>query len=195
MQREEAILSSLKKLDYMSRSQIQRLHNLGGDRNARRVLDNLSSYLSCFRGDNGENIYHLNKEGRNRINCEVVRQKTAQAGHYLMRAGAYIHYGGGEDWKNEMNFKIEGVVNLITDSYFRYNGRRHFLEVDRLQHMAKNHEKITRYKKLHATGTLQEKLKYFPRIVWVTLTESRKAQLLEWCAGMDVIVHVWNDIE
>jgi hypothetical protein len=67
--------------------------------------------------------------------------------------------------------------------------------VDHLQHMAKNREKIERYKKLYQTGVFQQKMKYFPRLVWVTLTESRKKQLLEWCNGLDVVVHVWNEIK
>lgn len=186
---------SLKRLDYMSRSQLQRLHKLGGDRNARRVLDNLGPYLSSFRGETGENIYYLNKDGRDRVRCETVRQKTAQANHFLMRADAYIYYSGNDDWKNEMRFKVEEKgITLVADSYFRHNLRRHFLEVDHLQHMNKNHEKIEKYKRLHATGALQDKLKYFPRLVWVTLTESRRAQLLEWSAGLDTVVHVWKEI-
>lgn len=180
----------------MTRSQIQRLHGLSGDRNARRVLDNLKPYLSSFRGESGENIYCLSKEGRERVASDVVRSKTAQADHYLMRTDAYIYYRGGDDWKNEMKVKIEETgAYIIADSYFRYEMRRHFLEVDNQQHMNKNLEKINRYRKLKDTGALQEKLKYFPRLVWVTRTESRKAQLLEWCAGMDVVVHLWSDIQ
>ncbi|KRE70969.1 hypothetical protein ASL11_10815 [Paenibacillus sp. Soil750] len=194
MLREEAILLSLKKLDYLSRSQLQRLHDLSGDRNARKVLDNMKQYISSFRGENRENIYHLNKLGRERVGSEVIRQKMNQAGHYLMRAGAYIHYDGNEDWRNELKFSVPEVVTVIPDSYFRYNQKRHFLEVDHLQHMNKNREKIERYKKLHATGVLQKKIGYFPRLVWVTLTESRKQQLTEWAIGLDTVIHIWNEI-
>jgi hypothetical protein len=192
--REEAICLSLKKLDYLSRSQIQKLHGLGGDRNARRILDNMAPLISCFRGGTGENIYYLNKLGRERVGCVVIRQKTIQAGHYLMRNAVYIHYVGNEDWKNEVRFHVDGVVTPIPDAYFRYNQRRHFLEVDHLQHMNKNRDKIERYKKLYATGAVQQKLKYFPRLVWVTLTESRKRQLAEWCHGLDTVIHLWDEI-
>ncbi|MEV5028530.1 replication-relaxation family protein [Paenibacillus sp. LPE1-1-1.1] len=185
---------SLKKLDYLARNQLQRIHSLSGDRNARRILDNLKPYVSTFRGENGENIYYLSKSGRERVGCDVVRNKTNQAGHYLMRNDAFIYYAGNEDWKNEVKFTVEGVLTLIPDAYFRHNQRRHFLEVDHLQHQHKNREKIDKYRKLSETGVFQQKLKYFPRLVWVTLTESRKRQLLEWCAGLDVVVHVWKDI-
>lgn len=194
LHREETILSTLAKLDYLTRRQIQRLHGLGGDRNARRVMQNISPYVSVFRGTNGENIYYLNKSGRERVGCEVVRQKTTQAGHYIMRNDAFIHYAGNEDWRNELPFRVENVVTVIPDAYFRFNQRRHFLEVDHMQHMQKNREKIERYKKLHQTGALQKKINYFPQLVWVTLTESRKQQLAELCKGVDVVIHLWHEI-
>jgi hypothetical protein len=195
LQREEAILSSLKKLDYLTRSQIQRLHNLGGERNARRILNSINPYVSIFRGQNGEHIYYLNRAGRERVGCDVVRQKTIQAGHYLMRNDAFIHYAGHEDWKNEMKFSVPDVVTVIPDAYFRYQQRRHFLEVDHLQHMTKNRDKIERYRNLNDTGTLQKRIGYFPCLVWVTLTENRRQQLAELCRGMDVAIHLWDEIK
>lgn len=185
---------SLKKLDYLSRSQVQRMHDLGGERNARRVLCALKPYIASFRSETGENIYYLSKAGRERVQGDVARQKTIQAGHYLMRNDVFLHYLGNEDWKNEIRFHVEGVVTVIADAYFRFQQRRHFLEVDHLQHMSKNREKIERYKKLYSTGVFQNKMKYFPRLVWVTLTETRRKQILEWCRGMDVVVHLWDEI-
>lgn len=193
LQREEAILSSLKKLDYLSRSQLQKLHDLGGDRNARRVLCNMSEFASSFRNENGESIFYLSKYGRERVGCEVVRQKTNQVNHFLMRADAFIYYKP-EDWKNEIKISVTDVVSIIPDAYFRHQMRRHFLEVDHLQHMSKNSEKIEKYKKLKSTDTFQEKLKYFPPLVWVTITATRKKQLLEWCEGLDTVVHIWDEI-
>lgn len=194
IQREEAILLSLSKLDYLSRRQIQRLHNLGGDRNTRRVMANIKDFVTSFRGDNGESIFHLNRVGRDRVGCTVIRQSKAQANHFLMRNDAYIHYKN-DDWKNEVKFSVDGVVSLIPDAYFRHELRRYFLEVDHLQHMSKNREKIDKYKKLYGTGVFQQKMKYFPRLVWVTLTDSRKKQLLEWCDGLDCIVYTWDEIK
>jgi len=151
--------------------------------------------ITCFRGENGENIYYLNKAGRELAGSETIRSKTVQAGHFIMRNDAFLHYKGNEDWKNETKFCVDGVVTVIPDAYFRYIQRRHFLEVDHLQHMNKNQEKIERYKKLNETGVFQQKIKYFPRLVWVTLTESRKRQLLEWCNGLDVVIHIWDEIK
>jgi hypothetical protein len=195
-EREEDILLSLSKLDYLTRSQIQRLHKLSGDRNARRVLTNMRDFIASFRLDAGESIYYLNKAGRERIGSDTVRQKSLQVSHFLMRNDVYIHYQPDE-WKNEAKFSIgETGLTVIADAYFRHNGRRHFLEVDHLQLMQKNREKIERYRKLKDTGVFQEKIRYFPRLVWVTTTESRKKQLAEWCgiSGLDTVVHLWDDI-
>lgn len=183
----------MKKLDYLSRSQIQRLHDLGGDRNARRVLSNMGSVVSSFRGETGESIFYLNKAGRERIGCETVRQKMAQVNHYLMRADAYMYFLPDE-WKNEVKVSVGDIVRLVPDAYFSYQLRRHFLEIDHLQHMQKNRDKIERYKRLRDTGSFQERLRYFPRLVWVTVTESRKRQLMELCSGLDSMIYTWADI-
>ena len=73
VQREENILLSLKKLSYLSRSQIQVLHDLGSARNASRILQHMNNYVSSFR--DGENIYYLNKDGRERVNSKKVLKK------------------------------------------------------------------------------------------------------------------------
>lgn len=185
----------MKTLDYLSRSQIQRLHNLAGDRNARRVLADMNDLVVSFRGDNGEGIYYLTRAGRERVGAEKERKKIAQVGHYLMRNDAYIFHGCPDVWKNEQKLTVKDVVTVIPDAYFLHNGRRKFLEIDHLQHMSKNREKIDRYLKLKETGVLQERLKYFPPLIWVTLTETRRRQLLELCEGLDVKVHLWNDIK
>jgi hypothetical protein len=113
-----------------------------------------------------------------------------------MRADAYIHFGG-DNWRNEIAFKLGADENplVISDSYFLHNGRRCFLEVDHLQHMNKNQDKISRYKQLRDSGALQKKIGYFPCLIWVTTTKSRKEQLTEWCEGLDAVVHLWSDIQ
>jgi hypothetical protein len=107
------------------------MHDLGGDRNARRVLANLSDFVANFRGESGESIFYLNRAGRERVGAEVVRQKTNQVNHFLMRNDFYIRFRP-EDWKNEMKMSVKDVVTVIPDAYFRHEMRRHFLEVDHL---------------------------------------------------------------
>jgi hypothetical protein len=194
LEREEQILLSLRRLDYLSRSQLQKLHGLGGERNARRVMASLGDYLSSFRGDNGETIFYLNKAGRERVGAEKVRAKLSDANHYLMRNDAYLFFKAS-DWKNEMKFTIPGTVQVIPDAYFLLNMRRHFLEIDHLQSMAKNKEKLEKYRKLKVSNLLQERLRYFPPLIWVTMTETRKKHLESWSEGLESKIYLWHEIK
>lgn len=194
IQREEAILLSLAKLDYLSRSQIQKLHNLSGDRNARRILVNMKEFVSNFRDERGGKIYYLNKKGRELTNCNVTRGKITQVNHYIMRNDYFIYCRPAE-WKNEIKFTVKDVVTVVPDAYFKHDQKICFLEVDHLQHMNKNKEKITRYRKLKELGVFQQKYKQFPVLVWVTLTENKRRVLLKWCEGLEVKVYLWNEIK
>jgi hypothetical protein len=184
----------LKKLDYLSRSQIQKLHGLKGDRHARRVLDEMSEYMSNFRNDKGEKVYYLNKRGREHTECSIARSKINQVNHYLMRNDYYI-YRRPYEWRNEIKFSVAEVLTVIPDAYFKHDKTLHFLEVDHLQHMNKNKEKIARYRKLKEIEVFQQKYKHFPKLIWVTLTENRRRNLLEWCKGLDVTIHLWSEIK
>jgi hypothetical protein len=189
VQREENILLSLKKLSYLSRSQIQILHDLGSARNASRILQHMNNYVSSFR--DGENIYYLNKDGRERVNSKKVLKKTTQARHYIMRNSIYIAYGSPSSWKNEVRLGIKEVKNstVVCDAIFKQDNRYHIVEVDHTQKMIKNRSKIERYKKLI-------KLTYFdiaPFFIWITTTEYRRKELLNLCDGLDVHIFTIND--
>ncbi len=71
--REEAILLSLKKCDYLTREQIQKMHDLGKPRNAHRVLSDMEEYISSFTNDR-KHVYYLNKDGRERVGATKVRK-------------------------------------------------------------------------------------------------------------------------
>lgn len=175
--REEAILSTLNRLDYLSRSQIQRLHNLGTDRNARRVLQEMSDYVSSFR--DGENIYYLNASGRERIGSQRVRKKTIQARHYLMRNELYIALNCPLTWQNEMKIKGAGVI-LVCDAMYKNGNQYVFVEVDHMQKMTRNRTMIEKYRKII------EAQKTKPQLIWVTTTEHRRRRLTALCKGLNV---------
>jgi hypothetical protein len=183
--REEAILLSLKKLDYLSRSQLQRMHRLGSDRNARKVLQNMEEYISSFR--DGEKIYYLNQEGRDRVQCEKVRKKTIQARHYLMRNELFIKFGHPSSWKNEVRFGYEGTAIIIADAIFKKDGIYHVVEVDHTQKMSKNRTKIERYKKIREKGVIN--------LVWITTTEYRRKQLQKLCDGLEAQIFTFKDLK
>ncbi len=179
----------MKKLSYLSRSQLQILHDLGSARNASRVLQQMNNYVSSFR--DGENIYYLNKEGRERVNSKKILKRTTQARHYIMRNSIYIAYGCPSSWKNEVRLGIKEVKNstVVCDAIFKLDRRYYIVEVDHTQKMTKNRTKIDRYKKLI-------ELEYFdiaPFFIWITTTEYRRKELLKFCDGLEVQIFTIND--
>jgi hypothetical protein len=175
---------SLKKLDYLSRSQIQKIHRLKSTRNANRVLKEMSEYLSSFR--HRENIYYLNKKGRERVKSKKVCKKTAQVNHYLMRNSLYISLGCPVSWKNEIKLKA-GDVQIIADAIFEERKMVHIVEVDHTQKMLVNKKKIEMYREiLKRTGVA---IKFH----WITTTHNRQKQLLELCQGLNVEVTLAQD--
>lgn len=131
------------------------------------------------------------------VGCEVVRQKIAQVGHYLMRNDMYIFLNRPDPWKNEVKIKVENVITLIPDAFYKHNQMYHFLEVDHLQRMHKNASKIDKYRMLKESGVFQKQYGYFPMLTWVTTTEHRRKQLQGWCEGLSLQskVYLWDEIK
>ncbi|WP_255247357.1 replication-relaxation family protein [Paucisalibacillus globulus] len=191
LERQEQILLSLKNLDYLTVKQIQILHGLGF-RNTYRILDQMEPYLNHFY--DGQKIYYLSKEGREKINCSTIRTKIITAKHYLMRNDLYIQLNQPKDWKNEVKLisgegtKAEIVV--IPDARFIRNGKYHIIEIDNQQKMKKNKVKIDKYRRFIERNSF----KGMPKIIWVTTTPYRRDSLLELCEGLDVDVFLDTDI-
>lgn len=189
-QRVDRILLSLKNLDYLSTSQLQRLHNLGGDRNTRRFMQSMNDLVSSFRDT--ENVYYLNKSGRERIGSTIVRQKISPVTHYLMRNDVFIQRKP-EIFEPEMKITV-GNTTVIPDVWMRHNGAYYFVEIDNTQRMVKNTQKLERYKKLKESGAFQQKYGYFPRILWVTALASRQKVLADMFNEFETIVQLWEEI-
>ena len=85
IERQEQILHSLDRFGFLSRSHLQKLHRLGGDRNAQKVLKRMEEYLYSFREDGYGAVYYLNKVGRQMIGSNKVVKRTLQVRHALMR--------------------------------------------------------------------------------------------------------------
>ncbi|WP_147536112.1 replication-relaxation family protein [Bacillus marasmi] len=186
--REEAILLSLRKCDFLSREQLQKMHELGQTRNAQRVLGNMSEYLSYFTEER-KKVYYLNAAGRERVQAEKVRKKTVQVNHFLMRNDLFIAKGKPSTWKNEVKISIpNSSLSLVADAVYTSNKLHHFVEVDYKQAMSQNTEKIKRYKELYT---------FNPQfvLVWVTTTPYRKKRLEALCEGLKCQVYLWDDIK
>ncbi|MFT4415338.1 replication-relaxation family protein [Fredinandcohnia humi] len=186
--RQEAILLSLKKLDFLTRDQIEKLHPLGQTRNAQRILRDMSEYLSFFVNER-KKVYYLNKEGRERVEATKVRKKTPLIYHYLMRNDLYINQGRPSSWRNEMKIKIpDSKISIVADAVFIKNKIHHFVEVDYRQSMSSNATKVRKYQQLS---------EFNPQFVvmWITLTPYRKKKLESMCNGLNVQVYLWDDIK
>lgn len=147
----------------------------------------MGEYLNSFR--DGENIYYLNEEGRERVAATKILKKTAQTRHYIMRNTLYIAYGCPTTWKNEIKFELKGQVSVITDAMFTMNKQYHLIEVDHTQKMVNNKNKIERYRKLFELAAFEKR----PKLIWITTTELRRKQLTKACEGLDIKVYTMKD--
>lgn len=188
--RDEQILLALKKFDFMTRDQINKYFKLGKVRNTNRVLKNLSSYLVSYREGN-QSVYYLSKMGREYVECTKVRKKGNHVQHTIMRNEFWLFFKCPKDWKNEIKIS-NGTNTVVTDSMFTRNGFQYFLEVDNIQKMKVNRDKINRYKNL--MPSLIQQFGYIPTLVWLTTTELRRKQLVEACEGLKCQVYTMDDI-
>jgi hypothetical protein len=177
-ERKEKILLSLDRLGFASRSQLQRIHELGSDRNACRVLKNMDEYFNTFRLE--ETIFYLNKNGRDMIGSNIIRTKTNQIRHILMRNELYIFFGCPQIWSVEEDVKINDKIYVRPDVRFKTD-RMYFAEIDNVQRMNVNIKKIEKYAELKSTNAFQKQFGYFPQLVWLTKTEHRKRRLVSLC--------------
>lgn len=167
----------LKKLDYLTRDQINQYFQLGSIRNTNRILYNLSDYLMSIR-EGYQSIYYLSATGRAYVDCEKVRKKGGHIYHTVMRNDLWLYYDCPADWRAEIEVS-DGDVKIVVDAMFTKSLHYHFLEVDRTQTMQENKKKIKRYIQLYRNGNVERQIGHFPAIVWLTTSELRRKQLID----------------
>lgn len=172
-----------------TRSHLQSIHSLKSNRNANRVLANMSQWFNTFRDE--ETVYYLNKAGRERVGETEQITKAGSFKHILMRNDIYVKYGMPSEWRNEYRIPL-GDSYVVADAIFTYQGRTYILEVDHMQKMNANSYKYECYKKLRDKGMVINGR--FPTIMWYTATESRRNQLKEINPGLDIIVYTKKDL-
>jgi hypothetical protein len=162
----------------LNQRQIQTIHNLGGDRNANRILNDMAEYLSSFRNEDKQKVYYLNKAGRERVGAEKVRSKTMNVQHFLLRNQLWIAMRKPSTWQNEVKVTVKDI-SIVSDARFLTGEKRDVLvEVDISQPMNINKQKIDKYRRIkELTGNEFH-------IVWVTELESRKPKLQELMSGL-----------
>lgn len=187
-QREEKILSSLDELTYATREQLQIINNLGGDRNAQRILQRMEKekLINAVRYE--KKIYYLSNKGKQQIGSNQGELKKSQIIHALMRNDLYIRLGMPKEWYKERQIKW-GDNKLIPDVTFRKHGEYHFVEIDNRQTMKTNEEKIKKYKEL--SHVIYQQYNHRPTIIWYSLSEIRKKKLKQLCEKYSIKYRIY----
>lgn len=187
-QREEKILSSLDELTYATREQLQIINNLGGDRNAQRILQRMEKekLINAVRYE--KKIYYLSNKGKQQIGSNQGELKKSQIIHVLMRNDLYIRLGMPKEWYKERPVKW-GDNKLIPDATFKQKGEFHFVEIDNKQTMKTNEEKIKKYKEL--SHVIFQQYNHRPTIIWYSLSEIRKKKLKQLCEKYSIKYRIY----
>lgn len=185
------ILQSCDRFGYLTTSQIQRLHNLGGRRNTTRILSDMGDLLSSFR--EGETVWYLSGKGRKEIGSSNIKRKTPHVQHTVIRNEVFL-WMQPEQWREEFTLKWDDNT-IITDALYTLDGQYGFLEIDITQSMIQNEKKIDMYKRLQASGRWQAKHGPFPEVLYVTISEYRKEKLSKMLGDLQGRVVTVNDIK
>lgn len=188
MERDQRILSRLDDLTYATREHLQILENLGGERNAQRIMQRLEKekYVSSVRYE--KKIYYLSKKGQREIGSEKDLKKR-MIRHTIMRNDLYIKLGMPTGWKKEVQLKIDEEPFLIADAMYVKSGVYFFIEIDNQQTMKNNADKIRKYKEV--SRVIFNQFGHHPVLVWYTLSEVRKRKLHDLCSknGIKFVIY------
>lgn len=184
------ILSSFDNFGFLTTSQVQRLHNLGGIRNTLRILTDMKEYLHSYR--EGETVWYLNASGRRTIGSETVRKRNQATRHVIMRNEVYIARRP-ELWRPEYAVKWDGK-EIVCDALYRTGKDYTFVEVDLTQAMAANERKIATYKELRDSGRWQARYGDFPTVLFVTTSDHRRKRLIAAAGDLKAEIITFDDL-
>ncbi|GLO64769.1 replication-relaxation family protein [Oceanobacillus kimchii] len=190
-QRDEQILLSLDKLTYATRGQLQIINNLGGDRNAQRILARMEKDKLILAARMEKKIYYLSNRGKQLIGSNQGILNRKEVVHTLMRNDLYIKLGMPKDWKKERPVTW-GDNKLIPDATFKSNGEFYFIEIDNQQTIATNKDKILKYKDL--SYIIHQQYNHRPTLIWYTLSLTRKKKLKELCEKSSIKYEIYGNM-
>ena len=178
----------MKKLSFLTRTQLSRVHDLGGKRNTNRILAQLEPYMNSYR-EGYDTVYYLNSEGREYVDAKKKLRKNQYVSHILLGNEFFIFKGKPSYWRREIKVG-DSKSSIICDVLYKEAGKMCILEIDRTQKMSVNREKIKTYSEIAL------RVKDFPQVVWLTCTEHRRKQLMKACAevGLNCKVYTLEDI-
>jgi len=174
--RQEKILLSLAELTYATSEQLQLINNLGGNRNARRILFEMEQDNLIKSTMHERKIYYISNKGSDFIGKGNTRLNKTEIQHALMRNDLYIELGMPPTWKKEAKLLVNDKVVLISDARFKRDNRYYFVEIDNKQAMRTNQEKIKKYSEVFKLIK-----KHRPQLIWYTLSSTRKERLIKEC--------------
>lgn len=188
-----AILATIRKLQFATRRHVMSVHDMGGIRNANRIMGDLKPYLSkTMQGK--EYAYYLNKEGHAMFGDDGKVVSRGKLAHALLRNEAWLHLFCPDDWQIETDIryiKNKEKKKIVPDVKFRDEENiLHAVEVDRSQKMKVNEEKIKKYEELTQIYKQKHNGKV-PVIHFFTVTKYREKKLEELAAKYDVFVKVY----
>lgn len=188
--RQMAILATIRKLQFATRRHLMSVHDMGGIRNANRIMGDLKSYVSkTMQGK--EYVYYLNKEGHAMFGDDGKVVSRGKLAHALLRNEAWLHLFCPDDWQIETDIryiKNKEKKKIVPDVKFRDEENiLHAVEVDRSQKMKVNEEKIKKYEEFTQIYKQKHNGK-MPVIHFFTVTKYREKKLEELAAKYDVFV-------
>ncbi|PEF21353.1 replication-relaxation family protein [Bacillus pseudomycoides] len=186
------ILATIRKLQFATRRHLMRVHDMGGIRNANRIMKDLTPFVSRVTYYK-EYVYYLNKEGHALLGeGKVVSRNGIE--HALLRDEAWLHLYCPDDWQieTEICYRKNGEKKKIIPDvkYSDEEGILHAVEVDRSQKMKINKGKLKKYEEF----TQIYKQKYngkVPIIHFFTVTKYREKKLEQLAAKYDIYVKVY----
>ena len=191
--RQMAILATIRKLQFATRRHLMSVHDMGGIRNANRIMGDLKPYVSkAMQGK--EYVYYLNKEGHAMFGEDDKVVSRGKLAHALLRNEAWLHLFCPDDWQIETDIryiKNKEKKKIVPDVKFRDEENiLHAVEVDRSQKMKVNEEKLKNYEEFTQIYKQKHNGK-MPVIHFFTVTKYREMRLEELVANYDVFVKVY----
>lgn len=150
----------------------------------------MSEYVNSFRTD-GQTIYYLTKEGRERVNCKKVAKKSTTAEHYIMRGDLYIACIRPSTWKNEVEINVPGLAKVTCDAKFTSRGKLYIVEIDHTRKMKDNVKKMETYRKMVEVNAFGVPVVF----LWVTTTEYKRNQLKKLCQGLESRIYIASELK
>ncbi|MBT2577465.1 replication-relaxation family protein [Bacillus sp. ISL-8] len=193
MNRQMMILTSIRKLKFATRRHLMAIHDMGGIRNANRILKDLNPYVNSTVYKK-EHVYYLNKQGRALFDDTEKVVPTIRLAHSLMRNEAWLYLFCPDDWQIEapIRYKVnDHKKTIIPDVKYRDSDEiLNAVEIDRTQMMNVNSEKMNKYGEF----TVYYKNKYngkVPIVHFFTLTPYRQKTLEQFAVQQGVYAKVY----